>query len=67
MGHVARTDRREMHTGVRWRHLKERYHSEDHGVGDRTILKLILNGSGGRETGQGDKHFDSTKENGSLG
>ena len=55
---MARTERREMHTGVRWRHLKERYHSEDHGVDDRTILKWILNSAGGREPGRGNEKFD---------
>ena len=56
---VARTERRKMHTGVWWRHLKGRYHSEDHGVGDRTILKWILNSAGGRETGYGNELYIS--------
>jgi hypothetical protein len=64
---VARIERREMHTGVWWRNLKERYHSEDHGVGDRTILKWILSSAGERETGHGNEHFDSTERDGSLG
>jgi len=55
---VESIERRGMHTGVWWRHLKERYHSEDHDVGHRTMLKLILNSAGGREPGRGNEKFD---------
>jgi hypothetical protein len=55
---VARTERREMHTEVGWRRLKERCHSEDHGVCNRTILKRILNSAGRRERGHGNENFD---------
>jgi hypothetical protein len=63
---VARTERREMRAGVWCRHLKERSHSEDHVVGYRAIVKWILNSAGGREPGQGNEYFDSTKGDGSV-
>jgi hypothetical protein len=34
--------RREMHTGFWWENQKERDHCEDPNVGDRIILKWVL-------------------------
>jgi len=59
---VARTERRKMHTEVWWRHLKERYHSEDHGVDNRTISKWLLSNAGRRETGHGNEHLIKRKK-----
>ena len=41
-GHVARMGKREMHTGVWWRNVREGDHSEDPSLDGRIILILIL-------------------------
>jgi len=40
--HVARMGRAEVHTGFRWRNLRERDNVEDLGFDERIILKWIL-------------------------
>jgi len=43
---VARTERREIHTGFWWENLEERVHWEDLGLDGNIILKGTLNRMG---------------------
>jgi hypothetical protein len=41
-GHVAQMGRREMHMGFWWKSQKERDHLENVDIGERIILRWIL-------------------------